>query len=116
MTLQLPVLNLFYTFTIVCVSWVFFRATNVGEAFQFLQNMLIPTAAGITNVVKPYQLLVMVSMLGSMLFFEIIPHFKFFKKYIWQHRAVRWSFYYLLILMLFTFGRTGDAEFIYFQF
>jgi len=113
---NIPIINLLYTFTIVCISWVFFRANNVSEAFVFIQNMFVPTVAGIGNVVKPYHFLVMVSMLGLMLFSEIIPHFNFFKHRIWKHRAIRWSFYYLLILMLFIFGRTSDTEFIYFQF
>ena len=114
--LRIPPLNLLLTFAVVCLSWVFFRAANVGEAFQFIQKMFVPTAAGITNVVTPYQLLVMTGMLAAMLLFEIIPQFKFFKKHLWKKRSVRWSFYYFLILSLFIFGRTNDTEFIYFQF
>ena len=113
---NIPFINFLYTFTIVCISWVFFRANNVSEAFAFIQNMFVPTIAGIQNVVAPYKLLVMVSMLGLMLFFEIVPHFNFFRKQIWKHRAIRWSFYYLLIILLFVFGRTSDTQFIYFQF
>ena len=116
LTLRIPALNLVGTFTIVCLSWVFFRAANVGDAFQFIQKMFVPTTAGITSVVSPYRLLVMVSMLAAMLFFEITPRFSVFRKYVWKQRAIRWSFYYFLILALFVFGRTTDTEFIYFQF
>lgn len=115
-SLRIPAVNLFCTFAIVCLSWVFFRASNVGEAFQIIRGMCVPTAAGITSVVKPYQLLVMVSMLGAMLFFEIAPRFYFVKKYFTKSRTIRWSFYYFLIIALFVFGRVSDSEFIYFQF
>lgn len=114
--INIPIINIIYTFTIVCVSWVFFRAGNLAEAFLFLKNMFVLTAAGITNVVAPYKLIVMVSMLGLMLFFEIIPHYSLFKTRIWKYRTLRWSFYYLLIILLFVFGRTSETEFIYFQF
>ena len=115
-SLRIPVVNVFCTFAIVCLSWVFFRAANVGEAFQIIRSMCVPTASGITSVVKPYQLLVMVSMLGAMLFFEIVPRFYFVKKYFTKSRTIRWSFYYFLIIALFVFGRVSDSEFIYFQF
>ena len=115
-SLRIPAVYLFCTFAIVCLSWVFFRASNVGEAFQIIRGMCVPTAAGITSVVKPYQLLVMVSMLGAMLFFEIVPRFYFVKKYFTKSRTIRWSFYYFLIIALFVFGRVSDSEFIYFQF
>ncbi|MEL6135438.1 MAG: MBOAT family O-acyltransferase, partial [Bacteroidota bacterium] len=37
------ILRMIYTFVIVCLAWVFFRAESVADAFMLLQNMWEPT-------------------------------------------------------------------------
>ncbi|MEP0213485.1 MAG: MBOAT family O-acyltransferase [Cellulophaga sp.] len=105
--------QMFITFLITVLAWVFFRADNLTHAFSYL--------GGIFNVnlfsfpeIFPKEVLVLV------LFFMMIEWFGRATQFaleniIKQHRVVRWAFYIGIIVLMFVY--TGEEqEFIYFQF
>jgi len=61
---RLPVpIRIGLTFVVVCISWVFFRANNIGETWRYLKSMigLADVARGsealATTIYTPYHLL-----------------------------------------------------------
>ena len=101
------------TFVIACLAWIFFRADSVYDAYSFLLNSF---SLEHNYVVKPYNLLVMSMMTFILIFFDWAKKQSFFQKLYRESTFLRWGFYYLIILLIFLFGNTQSAEFIYFQF
>ena len=100
-----------FTFHLVCVSWVFFRAENLTESIIILSKMFTFSLhpLGITGL--PVILLFVISMI------EIIN----VKKYWLDWSAnnfikYRWIYYALTIFFIFAFMEPSNNEFIYFQF
>ncbi|SDH58044.1 MBOAT family O-acyltransferase [Winogradskyella thalassocola] len=101
------------TFFITLIAWVFFRADNVLHALSYLQNMF--TASLIYKIeIFPSTILLLV------LFFIITEWLGrrgeyAIEKIDFMKRPIRWIFYILLIVLMFSF--TGEEQqFIYFQF
>ncbi|WP_199898082.1 MBOAT family O-acyltransferase [Marinilabilia salmonicolor] len=115
--------HMLITFALTVFAWVFFRAENLGHAFDYIKGILtsenffnvIPTSWGgrllsdfafsLLNIV----LLIVVEWFGRDKQYGI--EFLFGIKY----RIVRWSLYILLILYIIVFAG-GSQDFIYFQF
>jgi D-alanyl-lipoteichoic acid acyltransferase DltB (MBOAT superfamily) len=108
------VVKVFVTFQIVCVTWLFFRADSVGQAFAFL------TAFGKGFAWTPAAQLgagLLVVFAGPMLLYEAWVDAKddlfAVTRVAWPARAV---FYFALVLALMWFSAPASSEFIYFQF
>jgi len=115
------------TFCLVMVSWIFFRANTVGEAFYILKN--IPQALADIVLVRSHpELLGALPIKNSqvILCFALIVVLEvshvieakidaeaFFNK---QPVYVRWGVYYCILAILFLYGVYEDRQFIYFQF
>ncbi len=107
------------TFTSVTLLWVFFRAENVGIAFDILTKIFSPSlftfpvldTPGLTATTMLLILfLVAIEWLGRTHTFAI--------EYLFtgQSIVVRWSFYALIIALAGMYMQTGGSPFIYFQF
>ena len=114
------------TFFLICVSWVFFRANSLRDAFYILYksvhsfvspfqylNLTHPATIGLTQ-------LQLVIALASLLFLIVVEaaqeynHFRFiFAK--WPI-GLRWATYYALSLSIIFLGVFKHSPFIYFQF
>ena len=106
--------NMLSTFGLVCIAWIFFRANTVSQAFQYLQSMF-----SLSLISKPS--LLPLKEFSLLIFFIILEWIGRENQYAIatignsKHKLVRWSLYYILIIMLFLF--MGKEEtFIYFQF
>jgi hypothetical protein len=99
------------TFVMVLVAWVFFRADSFEDALRFLAHM-----ATDTWLVWPR-------------FTRGLPYVFVIVMVDWAQRTrrhgldiaywpqgLRWAAYYLLVWAIFSYGHTGYAPFIYFQF
>ncbi|MFD2245458.1 MBOAT family O-acyltransferase [Pontibacter ruber] len=115
-------------FALVCFSWIFFRANNIGDAYYIIRNS-ITGLGNITqlNTVNINHILFLdqgvkvftVSVLSIILMetVHLIQRNGSVSQLILQRPAwVRWSVYYLAIIVLLLFGQFGHQEFIYFQF
>ncbi len=124
-------LQVFFVFTLVSLSWVFFRAETVGQAWQILSHLgngfskvfnfefirselfrgLLP---GTTNQTR------LATLFFSVILLELIQYYqaKYSTLYVFdkQKKFVRYGWYYLLILIILSFGYFGEQVFIYFQF
>jgi len=101
------------TFFITLIAWIFFRADNVTDAFIYIKDIFSATLFSIPEIFP-------LTILGLVVFFMFIEWLGRSGEYAIQNvdfmkKPIRWSFYFLLIILIFSF--TGEQqEFIYFQF
>jgi D-alanyl-lipoteichoic acid acyltransferase DltB (MBOAT superfamily) len=102
------------TFLLTCFAWIFFRAANIGEAFDyiagFFTNPLLPSN-NLVSLDRTFVLILFLFMLLEWLFRNGMPEFVRSR-----HAALRLAIYYGLVLLIVFFGAFGSEEFIYFQF
>jgi len=105
--------QMFLTFFLTLIAWVFFRADNVSHAISYLQNLFTSSLFNKLEIF-PSTILLLV------LFFIITEWFGRNGEYAIEKidfikRPIRWAFYMTLIILMFSF--TGEEQqFIYFQF
>jgi D-alanyl-lipoteichoic acid acyltransferase DltB (MBOAT superfamily) len=119
-------LRILMTFVLVCVAWVFFRATSVSDAVYILTHMCrgVYEQGRLTGGWRlltmgldgPELLVAIVATAGLILVHGIQRHgsirHMLAERPAWQ----RWSLYYILTMAIILFGMPGKQEFIYFQF
>jgi len=118
-------LRIIITFSLICFSWIFFRARNLSEAFYIATHLF--SSPFISHNISEFLFLqqpvkeILISLLGILILlrFDALDSGEnsrgfLSKKPFW----VRWAAYYGIILSILFFGRFGtDAQqFIYFQF
>ena len=99
------------TFNLVCLSWVFFRAANVGDAWEII------TRIATVQEGRSFQLWQPIAVLALLLVVEMYRIRKGFVSLL-QHRAGL-TFWLTLVAILFfvlAFRGAQSPEFIYFQF
>jgi D-alanyl-lipoteichoic acid acyltransferase DltB (MBOAT superfamily) len=109
----------FITFHLVLVAWVFFRASSITVAVDVLTQALSGlTRASLWGVITTDTFIISVLMVGFMEAVHIIERHGQMRRFLDDKpAAIRWAFYYVLILLIATFGMFHNpAQFIYFQF
>ncbi|TCT16770.1 D-alanyl-lipoteichoic acid acyltransferase DltB (MBOAT superfamily) [Natranaerovirga pectinivora] len=117
-----------FTFVLVGFSWIFFRANTFTEAKFIINNFFnnwvlwfdlnylyeILTNLGVTL----WYIIVLVSAILLLIVIEWLSRIESLdKRLLKSNLVVRWSFYYMLLIIVITMGVFYDAsEFIYFQF
>lgn len=108
------VAQMMFTFSLVCIAWIFFRAEDLSHAFDYLAHMLQFDFAIDENV---YSVPLAVLIAGMFMvewvcrrrditwLFERMPQ-----------RAVRHLAYYTIIMAIVMYGTFAETTFIYFQF
>ncbi|NQT07268.1 MAG: MBOAT family protein [Candidatus Omnitrophica bacterium] len=112
----LKILNIAITFTIVLLTWVFFRAESLSQSAYILKsifqfpvsifltgslNCIVHGLAGIITVIL-FEYRARSNLEGDVLQFKPI--------------TLQWGVYYAIILSITLFGVYGGEQFIYFQF
>lgn len=102
------------TFSLTCFAWIFFRAANIGEAFEYISgfwnNQLLP-ANNLVTLNRSFILILFLFILLEWLFRNGMPEFVRSRS-----TALRLALYYGLVILIVFFGAFGSEEFIYFQF
>jgi D-alanyl-lipoteichoic acid acyltransferase DltB (MBOAT superfamily) len=108
------------TFTITTFAWIFFRADSIGGAYRYIAGLFSNSLFSLPNIkdgrnMLPIAILVILFIIiewfGRKDLYALERIAVFTKK-----RFVRWSFYTLLIFLIFMFMETEETPFIYFQF
>jgi D-alanyl-lipoteichoic acid acyltransferase DltB (MBOAT superfamily) len=115
-------LSILTTFTLTTFAWVFFRSPNVRDALSYIGRMLSPSEINLSfdsellnDQITIYSMAILifgfflVEWLGRKYKYPIAIIDKTLPK------ALRWGFYYVLILLLFIY-QGPKSTFIYFQF
>jgi alginate O-acetyltransferase complex protein AlgI len=114
------VLRVVFTFHLITLSWIFFRANSISDAFKVLERIgknvfELPTLIG--NYPFSWEHYISFALIVFLVFIEVLDE----KKSLWERlrlgsRPVRWAFYYALILGLMILGNWQLPTFIYMQF
>ncbi len=116
------------TFSLVWFTWIFFRSESMNEALVVIKGIftgthsifhpeLVPVYNQVISAFRPAEF---------MLVLALIPITGLFEKYFSgeplpvsfgrMSLPVRWSIYYVMVLLIFYFGKFDANTFIYFQF
>jgi D-alanyl-lipoteichoic acid acyltransferase DltB (MBOAT superfamily) len=110
------ILQIFVTFNLVTLAWVFFRADSISQAFSILLNMLVfPSNFGDLDTI---QLIGVGILTGIYFMLEVLRVLKIDSAWLSQRPLVfRWGVYTAgIILLLFLGNFEGAQQFIYAQF
>lgn len=128
-TLATKLWQLFFTFFLVTVLWMFFRGESVHQTLVLLKNMVtvynpwvLTDGSLFTLGLDAKEWNVMLVSIGILMLIDVCKYKKidlvavFMKQNLW----FRWGFFYLGIMAVVLFGVYGPqynaAQFIYFQF
>jgi D-alanyl-lipoteichoic acid acyltransferase DltB (MBOAT superfamily) len=105
--------KIFVTFNLVCLAWVFFRASSLTQAFQILHTIFTTPGTLFWDSWLVNGLFCMVLLLSFEIFIEPRPFDQgMVIRPAWAHLAVG----LLLVFTVVLFGSKTGAQFIYFQF
>jgi hypothetical protein len=115
--------QIFFTFGLTVLGWIFFRAENVHHAFSYLSGIFNSSLFSIPHIPLINDLYILQTVFLICLFLLIewigregkyaIEEIPFF----WKRKKIfRWTLYLLIGLAIFTFGNFNKTEFIYFAF
>ena len=107
--------QIFVTFNLVSVAWVFFRAKTLGDAWYVISNIRQSTRGIEKFVVIDKSLVLFVAYFTALALATIRPQAAERVKCLFNGTG-RWVFYYLFIMLILTFGFFGKEEFIYGRF
>jgi len=119
--IALQLIRTVFTFVLVCVGWVFFRANSVGDAVLIFKKILTP------GVFDPFSLGLSTPMLNAVIVAAIVLFVvdlfnrkQQITRFVNSHTAVRYAVYFVILLSIFVFGYYGSGfdpqDFVYFQF
>ena len=123
------------TFSLICFSWIFFRAETVSDAFYIIRNfftgvftwlyyffthLTTPSSGKLEALVlgnMPSELALALFVVFLLMFIEWLQTTKNILVLINNKKwPQRWTIYYALVISIIIFGVYSNAKFIYFQF
>ena len=114
------------TFTLVCLAWIFFRSSNLSDAWYILTHMFQGLHKGFvpSGVYRVLQMGLsrsdLVIAIFAILFMEIIHAIQRHRhiRHMLAERPIwlRWSVYYVVVFGIIFLGVFQKQQFIYFQF
>ena len=106
-------LEIWFTFLLVSLAWVFFRAESLSDAMAYLSRIFSSSLMEEIEVLPLY----LFGLIGVMLVLEWFQRTKEhpFNFGLIKWKPIRWLSYYLVISVIFHFTTSGQ-DFIYFQF
>ena len=113
-------IGIFLTFHLVLVSWVFFRAESVPQAWTVLTKIsnslgMLPTLLPSYNWNGTFW--TAVALIGVLVLVELLDEFRSMWGWLGARPiALRWSFYYAVLGCLLVLGNWGVSQFVYMQF
>lgn len=103
--------NVLLTFTVVTFLWIFFRAENIGHAWDYITGIFSLRGGSADIGLNTIELLFSFGLIGLMLWRE----YKFPKHFI-QSKKRYYAYLTIMIPVLYFFGVFEENQFIYFQF
>jgi alginate O-acetyltransferase complex protein AlgI len=106
------------TFSLISITWIFFRAKSVDQGWYILTHLLSRRGESIAALgVSSPQLVISCILIAGLLTIEAFQTTDDPREYvIGQPAWVRWAVYYSVVVLTLTIGVFNRSEFIYFQF
>ncbi len=105
-------------FILVCISWIFFRATDISQAAYILSKIFTNFSGTLYLGSSFWTTFLSACFIVILLFVEILQYKGIASNYLSVSkipRVFRWSGYIAMLIAIFIFAR-GSNNFIYFQF
>lgn len=106
-------LSIVLTFSLTCFAWIFFRATNLTEAFHYIERIFSKSLFHFPTELT----LKIIVLVGFMFVIEWINrsenHGLEVKRF---HPLIRRLLYFGIVIIILKYASFGSNEFIYFQF
>ena len=113
-------LNIGFTFAIVCLAWVFFRANTVSDAWVLLVNMAhLSWDQWSLNMINDnsYDFVLSFFFIAILVGLHVFQENRHMGPWVASRPVyVRWAIYLVLVSLILNFGEFNQQEFIYFQF
>jgi len=106
------------TFGLTLFAWIFFRAENIGHAFNYISEILSTSIFELPKFSGMSKALIISTLIGIFLLIEWQGRenqYAIEKFGLKWRKTFRWSFYFIIITTLFIFSGK-EQQFIYFQF
>lgn len=110
--------NMFVTFSLTIIAWVFFRADNISHAWSYLTNMLSPSLFSLPNYPETKHVIVTLFLIITFIcieWFGRTDEFALEKFGLKWNKMLRLTMYYSIVIAILVFMGEEQA-FIYFQF
>lgn len=105
------------TFIFVCFSWIFFRASNLGDAAYIISHIFTFKSLRVQDIFLVWNrndFLIAVSLIIFLIIVEYTGND--IKILLVKNAALRWTAYYIAIFSILLLGVFSQSKFIYFQF
>jgi len=102
------------TFSLTVFAWIFFRAKDITEAFQYIGGILTPSLFNLPTVL-PFQVFALLAFFKGMEWMGREGQYALDTFWLTKPRILRWSFYLFLCCIIFLY-QGKQQTFIYFQF
>jgi D-alanyl-lipoteichoic acid acyltransferase DltB (MBOAT superfamily) len=113
-------INMFITFHLAVLAWIYFRAENVGEGNIVLQKILSfdYSASALKAFFQAYGMNKLLGIMALVIFFVIIDPFmdRVIKQRMSMPTWAKYIVYPVLAALILLAGSFGKVDFIYFQF
>ena len=115
------VMSIFITFILTIFGWIFFRASNLKHAFNYISNIFSNTILSVPDFPLGSKLRVVIT-IGCVIFLLLIEwvgrkeEYGIEKIFLKQNTILRHGLYYIILFMIIVFGSFDKDYFIYFQF
>lgn len=113
------ILSILSTFSLITLTWVFFRAENVTHATQYLSEIFsvslfeLPKFDGMDGAVV---VIILVGLFNWMEWLGRKGDYAIQYLFVHKSKLLRWSFYSCIVFFILLFAQTEETPFIYFQF
>ena len=119
---NLPSINEFFsmmlTFSLITLAWIFFRAEDIHHAISYLSNIMHPSILTFPELITPkLEMIYTLFCIFILLLIEWVNRDKIHGLETASYKKInRWTLYFIIIIMIITFGSFNQNSFIYFQF
>ncbi|WP_298555590.1 MBOAT family O-acyltransferase [uncultured Algibacter sp.] len=104
-------------FSIVTLSWVFFRSASITDAFNYIKRIFTDFSFGYYAHPNGYRMIDYFVLIGLFVIYEYIIRKDERSPFKFKSKIVRFIAYILVVLLILLFYDSGiDRSFIYFQF
>jgi len=113
------VVSMLITFSLITLTWIFFRADDLGHAFQYFHSLFNSSIFSLPSVEKEGAALMTLILIGYMLIIEWLGRRKGYaieKLLFNKSQKIRWIYYSFMIFVIGMYAETNETPFIYFQF
>jgi len=109
--------NILITFILVYISWIFFRANNVNDAFFIIQNLFNTDPQPVNLFFFKADMTISLITIAFLLIIELWEEVSgLYDKITRFPKFIKWIILTVILLSIVILGKWDEVDFLYFQF